>query len=86
MGVLFGVAAIRADPSWPAGLDGALKALAGQPYGPLLLLVVALGFVRVRPLLRRRGLGPPRVTPGHRHRSRSPIASNGACTLTSLSK
>jgi Domain of Unknown Function (DUF1206) len=45
MGVLFGVAAVRADPSWAGGLDGALKALAGQPYGPLLLLVVALGFV-----------------------------------------
>lgn len=45
MGVLFGVAAIRADPSWASGLDGALKTLAGQPYGPLLLLVVALGFV-----------------------------------------
>jgi Domain of Unknown Function (DUF1206) len=44
MGVLFGVAAIRADPSWAGGLDGALKTLAGQPYGPLLLLVVALGF------------------------------------------
>jgi len=45
MGVLFGVAAVRADPSWAGGLDGALKTLAGQPYGPLLLLVVALGFV-----------------------------------------
>ncbi|GAA4922165.1 uncharacterized protein DUF1206 [Actinomycetospora succinea] len=45
MGVLFGVAAIRADPSWASGLDGALKTLAGQPYGPLLLVVVALGFV-----------------------------------------
>jgi hypothetical protein len=44
MGVLFGVAAIRADPSWAGGLDAALKTLAGQPYGPLLLLVVALGF------------------------------------------
>ncbi|MHC1558209.1 DUF1206 domain-containing protein [Actinomycetospora sp. C-140] len=45
MGVLFGVAAVRADPSWAGGLDGALKTLAGQPYGPLLLVVVALGFV-----------------------------------------
>jgi hypothetical protein len=45
MGVLFGVAALRADPSWAGGLDGALKTLAGQPYGALLLLVVAVGFV-----------------------------------------
>lgn len=45
MGVLFVVAALRADPSQASGLDGALKTLAGQPYGPVLLTVVALGFV-----------------------------------------
>jgi hypothetical protein len=45
MGVLFGVAAVRADPSWAGGLDSALKTLAGQPYGPVLLTVVALGFL-----------------------------------------
>lgn len=44
MGVLFGVAAIRADPAWAGGLDAALKTLVGQPYGPVLLLVVAVGF------------------------------------------
>ncbi len=45
MGVLFGVAAVLADPAWAGGLDAALKALAAQPFGPVLLLVVALGFV-----------------------------------------
>lgn len=45
MAVLFGVAAIRADPGQAGGIDGALKTLAAQPFGPWLLLVVALGFV-----------------------------------------
>jgi hypothetical protein len=45
MAVLFGVAAVRNDPAWAGGIDAALKALAAQPFGPLLLLVVALGFV-----------------------------------------
>jgi hypothetical protein len=45
MGVLFGVAAVLANPAWAGGIDAALKALASQPFGPLLLLVVALGFV-----------------------------------------
>lgn len=45
MGVLFGVAAVRTDPGAAGGLDAALKTLAAQPYGPVLLLVVALGFV-----------------------------------------
>lgn len=44
VGVLFGVAALRADPSQAGGLDSALRTLAAQPYGPVLLLVVALGF------------------------------------------
>ncbi len=45
MAVLFGVASVHADPGAAGGLDGALKTLAAQPYGPVLLLVVALGFV-----------------------------------------
>ena len=49
VGVLFGVAALRADPGRAGGLDQALTTLAAQPYGPLLLLVVALGFVAFGP-------------------------------------
>jgi hypothetical protein len=45
MAVLFAVAAIRNNPAWAGGLDAALRALAAQPFGPVLLLVVALGFV-----------------------------------------
>lgn len=45
MGVLFGVAAVRADPGQAGGIDAALKTLAAQPFGLVLLLVVALGFV-----------------------------------------
>lgn len=44
VGVLFGIAALRADPAQASGLDGALKTLAGQPYGVVLLILVALGF------------------------------------------
>ncbi|MFC5061765.1 DUF1206 domain-containing protein [Actinomycetospora atypica] len=45
VGVLFGVAALADDATRAGGLDQALTALAAQPYGPLLLLAVALGFV-----------------------------------------
>ena len=45
MGVLFGVAAVRSDPAQAGGLDAALKTLAAQPFGAVLLVVVALGFV-----------------------------------------
>ncbi len=38
-------AARQSDPSKARGLDGALQSLAQQPYGPLLLGIVALGFV-----------------------------------------
>ncbi|MGL5818984.1 MAG: DUF1206 domain-containing protein [Phycicoccus sp.] len=44
VGVLFVVAAWREDPERAAGLDGALKALGEQPFGPLLLTAVALGI------------------------------------------
>jgi hypothetical protein len=42
--VLVVIAAIRFRPDESSGLDGALKALAAQPYGVLLLIVVALGL------------------------------------------
>jgi hypothetical protein len=45
VGVLFAIAALRADPGQAGGLDQALQTLARQPLGPALLGVVALGFV-----------------------------------------
>ncbi|MCD2190493.1 DUF1206 domain-containing protein [Actinomycetospora soli] len=45
VGVLFGLAALSTDPRRAGGLDQALTTLAAQPYGTVLLLVVALGFV-----------------------------------------
>ena len=44
-GVLLVVAAVQHDPAQPVGLDAGLKALAGQPFGPYLLLVLAAGLV-----------------------------------------
>ncbi|PVY97107.1 DUF1206 domain-containing protein [Actinomycetospora cinnamomea] len=44
VGVLFVVAAWRADPRTAGGLDQALTLLAGQPFGPFLLLVVGVGI------------------------------------------
>ncbi|MEO8285351.1 MAG: DUF1206 domain-containing protein [Chloroflexota bacterium] len=38
-------AALRYDPNQAQGLDGALKTIAHQPYGPILLGIVALGLV-----------------------------------------
>jgi hypothetical protein len=38
-------AALRYDPKEARGLDGALRTIAQQPYGPWLLLFVALGLV-----------------------------------------
>jgi hypothetical protein len=43
-GVLLVVAAVQHDPARPVGLDAALKALAGQPFGPVLLVALALGL------------------------------------------
>jgi hypothetical protein len=45
VGVLFIVAAFTADASEATGLDGALKSLAGLPFGTVILLVVAFGLV-----------------------------------------
>ena len=44
VGGLFGLAAWQADPDEAQGLDGALKTLASQPFGTVLLLVVAVGL------------------------------------------
>jgi hypothetical protein len=44
IGVLVVVAAVRFRPDEAAGLDVALKTLAAQPFGPYLLVVVALGL------------------------------------------
>lgn len=44
IGALVVTAAATFDPQQAAGLDQALKTLAGQPYGPFLLAAVALGL------------------------------------------
>ena len=44
VGVLFLVAALRHQASQSTGLDGALRTLLGQPFGPYLLTVVAAGL------------------------------------------
>lgn len=43
-GALVVVAAVRSDPGKATGLDTALKTLAAQPYGVVLLLIVAAGL------------------------------------------
>lgn len=45
VGVLFALAALQADPEEAGGLDAALKTLAGQPFGGVLLVAVAVGLV-----------------------------------------
>jgi len=45
IGVLTLFAAVSSNPAVTGGLDKALKTLAGQPFGPVLLCVVALGFI-----------------------------------------
>jgi hypothetical protein len=45
VGVLFGVAAVQADPDEASGLDGALKALAELPFGAAVLTSVAVGLI-----------------------------------------
>jgi Domain of Unknown Function (DUF1206) len=44
-GVLLVVAAVQYDADRPVGLDTGLKSLAGQPFGPFLLLVLAAGLL-----------------------------------------
>lgn len=45
VGLLFGWAAITYDPDKAGGLDDALQKLRDEPFGPILLTLVALGFV-----------------------------------------
>lgn len=45
IGIFLIVAARQSNPEQARGVGGALGALAGQPYGPWLLGVVALGFI-----------------------------------------
>ena len=45
VGVLFTYAAISADPDQAQGIDGAIKSLLDAPAGPLLVILVGLGFV-----------------------------------------
>ncbi|WP_370970701.1 DUF1206 domain-containing protein [Amycolatopsis sp. cg9] len=42
--ILLAIAGFNADPNQAGGLDAALKTLAAQPFGPVLLTVVALGL------------------------------------------
>ncbi|UUZ44450.1 DUF1206 domain-containing protein [Janibacter limosus] len=45
VGVFFVIAAVQHQSSQASGLDGALKSLRDQPFGPYLLTVVAVGLV-----------------------------------------
>ncbi|HEY4460591.1 MAG TPA: DUF1206 domain-containing protein [Pseudonocardiaceae bacterium] len=45
VGVLVVIAGIRLDPARSGGLDAALHTLAGQPFGDVLLVVVAVGLL-----------------------------------------
>jgi hypothetical protein len=45
VGVLVVAAAVSYDPDKASGLDGAMKSIASQPYGEMLLWLVALGFI-----------------------------------------
>jgi hypothetical protein len=44
LGVLVVVAGVKHQPDKARGLDAALKTLAGEPYGPWILAVVAIGL------------------------------------------
>jgi hypothetical protein len=44
VGLLIGYAALNSDPCKAVGLDAALRTLAGHPFGPVLLGVIAMGF------------------------------------------
>ena len=44
VGVLIVAAGLTSDPGKSRGLDIALKTLAGQPYGIVLLVLIAAGF------------------------------------------
>ena len=44
VGLLLGIAALHRNPGQAGGLDAALRALAAQPFGSVLLVVMAIGF------------------------------------------
>ncbi len=44
VGLLFGLAAVRRDPTRATGLDGALNSLLTVPFGKVLLVLVAMGL------------------------------------------
>lgn len=44
IGILLCVAAVKVDPNQAGGLDKALRTMAAQPYGIVLLVAVAIGF------------------------------------------
>jgi Domain of Unknown Function (DUF1206) len=44
IGLLIFYSALSCDPEKATGMDTALKTLAGQPYGTILLLIVAAGL------------------------------------------
>jgi hypothetical protein len=43
VGILLGIAALQSNPGQAGGLDAALRTLAAQPFGPYLLIAVAIG-------------------------------------------
>ncbi|MEO6533569.1 MAG: DUF1206 domain-containing protein [Pseudolysinimonas sp.] len=45
VGILFLVAAATTNPGQSSGLDGGLKALVGLPFGPVILIVIAIGLI-----------------------------------------
>lgn len=45
VGLLFIVATVQSDPQEATGLDGALKALGEQPFGPFILGFVGVGLI-----------------------------------------
>lgn len=45
VGILFAVAAVTTDPGAASGLDGALRAFAGLPFGRVVLVLIGLGWI-----------------------------------------
>lgn len=45
VGAFFVIAAVQRQSSEAAGLDGALKSLRDEPFGPYLITAVGVGFV-----------------------------------------
>ena len=45
LGVLFIVATVQGDPKEANGIDGALKTIQDQPFGPVALIAIGVGLV-----------------------------------------